>query len=155
MSLKNVWITAVLIALAAPAFGQRGDVVMSGRDNHGPGGDGLPGAPVNFPATGRNPDAELQFNEKLATRLKTLLPQHVDPHAASKGFESLKDFVITVHASNNLSIPFPELKHKMTNGSSKALQKAIHELKPDADPKVELQKASEQARQDIKESKQS
>ena len=77
----------------------------------------------------------------------------MDPHAASKGFESLKDFVITVHASNNLSIPFPELKHKMADGSSKALQKAIHELKPDADVKAETKKADEQAKQDIRDSK--
>jgi hypothetical protein len=54
-----------------------------------------------------------------------------------------------------LNIPFTDLKHKMGDGSAKELQKAIHELKPDADPKAEIKKASEQAKQDIKESKQS
>jgi hypothetical protein len=41
----------------------------------------------------------------------------------------------------------------MANGSSKELQKAIHELKPNIDPKAEIKKANEQAKQDIKESK--
>jgi hypothetical protein len=41
----------------------------------------------------------------------------------------------------------------MADGSTKELQKAIHELKPDADAKAEAKKASEQAKQDIKESK--
>jgi hypothetical protein len=145
------------IALAAPAFGQRdasrGDVVMSGRSNRGPGESGIPGAAVDIPSAPRNPNAELQLSEKLAARLKTLLPQDVDPHRASKGFDSLKDFVITVRSSNNLGIPFPELKHQMADGSFKALQKAIHELKPDVDPKAELKKAGEQAKQDIRDSK--
>jgi hypothetical protein len=41
----------------------------------------------------------------------------------------------------------------MADGSSKELQKAIHTLKPDVDPKVEAKKATEQAKEDIKESK--
>ncbi len=158
MNAKNIGIAILLIALAAPASGQRGaargDTVISSRTNRGNGADGLSGAPVNISAdTHRNPNAELQFNEKLATRLKTLLPRDVDPHTASKGFENLKDFVVTVHASNNLNVPFPELKHKMADGSSKALQKAIHELKPDVDAKAETKKAGEQAKQDTRDSK--
>jgi hypothetical protein len=41
----------------------------------------------------------------------------------------------------------------MADGSSKELQKAIHQLKPDVDAKSEVKKAHEQAKQDIKESK--
>lgn len=43
----------------------------------------------------------------------------------------------------------------MADGSTKALQKAIHELRPDVAAKAETKKANEQAKQDIKESKQS
>jgi hypothetical protein len=103
----------------------------------------------------RNPNAELAFNEKLADKLKTLLPEGTDPHSASKGFGELKEFVAAVRAANNLNVPFSDLKRKMAGGSAKDLQKAIHELKPDADPKAEIKKASEQAKQDIKEAKQS
>jgi hypothetical protein len=98
---------------------------------------------------------ELSINDKLVGKLKLLLPEGTDPRVAANGFQDLKDFVATVRAANNLKVPFNELKHKMGDGSSKELQKAIHALKPDVDPKVELKKASEQAKQDIKESKQS
>lgn len=100
-----------------------------------------------------NPNAELNINEKLATKLKTLLPQDTSPGAASKGFGELKEFVATVRAANNLGVAFSDLKGKMTDGSSKELQKAIHQLKPDVDAKTEVKKANEQAKQDIKESK--
>jgi hypothetical protein len=102
-----------------------------------------------------NPEAELKFSDKLADKLKTLLPQDTDPHVASKGFGELKDFVATVRAANNLGVHFRELKSKMAEGTSKALEKAIHQVKPDADAKAELKKAQEQAKQDIKESKHS
>ncbi len=100
-----------------------------------------------------SPETELKFNNKLADKLKTLLPQDTDPHVASKGFAELKEFVATVRAAKNLNVPFGELKSKMADGSSKELQKAIHTLKPDADAKAEVKKATEQAKQDIKESK--
>jgi hypothetical protein len=100
-----------------------------------------------------NPNAELNINEKLANKLKPLLPQDTTPGAASKGFGELKEFVATVRAASNLGIPFVELKHKMADGSSDELRKAIHQLKPDVDAKAAVKKANEQAKQDIKESK--
>jgi hypothetical protein len=100
-----------------------------------------------------NPNAELTFNEKLAEKLKTLLPEGTNPRGASKGFNELKEFVATVRAAKNLGVPFGELKSKMADGSSDELRKAIHQLKPDVDAKAEVKKANEQAKQDIKESK--
>jgi hypothetical protein len=100
-----------------------------------------------------NPNAELTFNEKLAEKLKTLLPEGTNPRGASKGFNELKEFVATVRAAKNLGVPFGELKSKMADGSSDELRKAIHTLKPDVDAKAEVKKANEQAKQDIKESK--
>jgi hypothetical protein len=100
-----------------------------------------------------NPNAELTFNEKLAEKLKTLLPEGTNPRGASKGFNELKEFVATVRAAKNLGVPFGELKSKMADGSSDELRKAIHQLKPDVDSKAEVKKANEQAKQDIKESK--
>lgn len=163
MTARKILITVLLIALAVPAFGQRGaargdvqggDTVLSGRSNRGPGAVGL-SPDNNSPAPRKNPNFELQLSEKLAAKLKTLLPEDVDPHRASKGFENLKDFVAAVRVANNLNVSFVELKRYMADGSNKELQKAIHALKPDADPKAELKKASEQAKQDIKESKES
>lgn len=118
-------------------------------------GIGSVGIPSSAPegTTTRSSNTELKINEKLTAKLKTLLPQGSDPQYLSKGFTELKDFVTTVRASNNLGVPFPDLKHKMIDGSAKALEKAIHELKPDIDAKAETKKAGEQAKQDIKESK--
>jgi hypothetical protein len=111
--------------------------------------------PVWVVRDSRDLNSPLDFNKKLAEKLKTLLPQGGDPYVASRGFEKLKEFVTTVRAANNLNLPFWELKSKMANGSSKELRKAIHALKPDADPKAEEKKANEQAKQDIKDSKRS
>jgi hypothetical protein len=132
----------------------RGDSGAAGATStHGIGGVSL--GSTDTPETTRTKDIELKINDKLTTMLKTLLPEGSDPHNLSKGFVDLRDFVATVRASNNLKIPFGELKHTMVDGSSKALQNAIHALKPDVDPKVETKKANEQAKEDIKESKQS
>jgi hypothetical protein len=159
MNFNRLLVAILAISLAGSAVGQRG----SRRDTVvGRGGPGIAGAGNGSPnwndttnKNRKNPNAELSFNEKLADKLKTLLPEGVDPHAASKGFGDLTDFVSAVRAANNLNVSFNELKQKMSDGSSKELQKAIHALKPDVDAKAELKKAGEQAKQDIKESKQS
>jgi hypothetical protein len=158
MNINKILIAVLAFSLSViSAFGQRGGSrgdTVSGRNNSGIGSVGF-GSPNWSEGTTRNPNAQLAFNEKLADKLKTLLPEGTDPHAASKGFGGLREFVAAVRAANNLNIPFTDLKHKMGDGSAKELQKAIHELKPDADQKAEFKKASEQAKQDIKESKRS
>src|SRR5437899_3053992 len=152
MSINKILIAVLAIALAGVsavgqrATGTRRDTV-SGRTAPGVGGVGM-GSPNWNEGGKRNTNAELAFNEKLADKLKTLLPEGTDPHAASKGFGELKEFVAAVRAASNLNVPFTDLKRKMTGGSAKELQKAIHELKPDADPKAEIKKASEQAKED-------
>jgi len=161
MNINKILIAVLAVSLAGIAAvgqigqrsGSRRDTV-SGRTAPGVGAVGN-GSPNWNESNKRNPNAELAFNEKLADKLKTLLPEGTDPHSASKGFGELKEFVAAVRAANNLNVPFSDLKRKMAGGSAKDLQKAIHELKPDADPKAEIKKASEQAKQDIKEAKQS
>jgi hypothetical protein len=59
-------------------------------------------------------------------------------------------FVTAVHISDNLSIPFDQLKTAaQTSGN---LWKAIHMLKPDADVKAEVWEAARQASDDLEES---
>jgi hypothetical protein len=158
MNLSKILVTVLAISLAGiSAVGQRNTSrrdTVSGRNNPGIGAAGG-GSPNWNEKTATNPNAELAFNEKLADKLKPLLPEGTDPYAASKGFGSLKEFVATVRAANNLNVSFTDLKRKMADGSLKELGKAIHQLKPDVDPKTEIKKATEQAKQDIKESKQS
>jgi hypothetical protein len=144
-----VLILTILTGLAVCASAQG---PIGGRSNPGIGSAGM-GSPNWNDSKPADPNAELAFNDKLADKLKTLLPEGTTPREASKGFGELKEFVATVRAAKNLGVPFGELKSKMAAGSSKELQKAIHQLKPDADAKAEAKKASEQAKQDIKESK--
>ena len=53
-------------------------------------------------------------NSKLEARLLTLLPAGTNIHDASQGFKNWGQFVAAVHVSNNLNIPFADLKARMT-----------------------------------------
>ena len=101
-----------------------------------------------------SPGALLAQNKRLADKLSALLrqqdPSLTDVQAASQGFTNLGDLFAAVHVSQNLSIPFDQLKtQEQTSGS---LGNAIHTLKPNADTKAELWKAAEQAVDDLEES---
>lgn len=122
------------------------------------------GRKVNGAKAGpKTPGELLTRNKKLSDKLSALLGQQnapvTDLQAASQGFKLLVVFVATVHISDNLAIPFDQLKnqvqidqlknHDETSGS---LSKAIHVLRPDADAKAEVKKAAEQAVDDLEDS---
>jgi hypothetical protein len=69
----------------------------------------------------------------------------------SSGFKNLGQFVAAAHVSQNLQIPFDQLKIKMvTDGSP--LSESIHALKPDLTERAvkdETKKAESQARKDL------
>jgi hypothetical protein len=81
-----------------------------------------------------------------STRLAEASPSSMSMQEACTGFKTQKECAATVHASQNLGIPFADLKSKVTGGEK--LGKAIKELKPDADAKAEARKAEHQARSD-------
>jgi hypothetical protein len=98
----------------------------------------------------------LQKNSNLSGKLQDLLPTGTNLQDAASGFENLGEFVSAVHVSHNLSIPFDELKGKMTSGYS--LGKAVQTLNPALSHKgikSEVKKGKEQAKKDIKTSRQS
>jgi hypothetical protein len=53
-------------------------------------------------------------NPKLEARLLALLPAGTTIQDASQGFKNWGQFVAATHVSNNLNIPFAELKARMT-----------------------------------------
>ena len=53
-------------------------------------------------------------NPKLEARLKTMLPADTNMQDAMAGFKNMGQFIAAVHVSNNLGIPFADLKAKMT-----------------------------------------
>ena len=100
------------------------------------------------------PGELLRQNKRVSDKLSALLMQQDPPltdlQAASQGFTNLDQLFVTVHVSQNLSIPFDQLKtQEQTSGS---LIKAIRALKPNADTKDELWEAAVQAVDDIEES---
>lgn len=86
---------------------------------------------------------------KLAAKLQKLLPDGPSIQEACDGFKKLGDCVSTLHVSQNLGVPLADLKGKVTGKGSESLEKAIHELKPDADAKAEKKKAHQQAEKEI------
>jgi hypothetical protein len=161
-------ILAVLLALGSlPLFAQRGGGHAGAMGmGHGPGGpnsdgkgkmSGMNGSKGSSTLTGKESASEiLSRNTKLASKLETLLkkqnPPITDLQLASSGFKNLGQFVAAVHVSNNLGIPFDELKAKMTGPNGESLGKAIHALKPEANTKAELKKSHTQTLNDLKES---
>ena len=81
-----------------------------------------------------------------------------DLQLASSGFKNLGQFVAAAHVSQNLGIPFDQLKSRMlgtstvqgTEDSPVSLGKAIKELRPEADASSEVKKAERQAKEEIK-----
>jgi hypothetical protein len=54
------------------------------------------------------------------------------------GFDSVSDCVASLHAAQNLGIPFDSLKGKVTSG--RKLSAAIHDLKPGVDATAEARR---------------
>jgi hypothetical protein len=64
--------------------------------------------------TPTTPTAQPVKNAKLEARLKTLLPADMTVADARNGFKNWGQFVAAAHVSNNLGIPFADLKARMT-----------------------------------------
>jgi hypothetical protein len=106
--------------------------------------------PSPDPTTQSDPTAMAQSSASTAqsTRLAAIVPSGMSAQEACTGFRSVEECAATLHVSQNLSIPFPDLKSRVTGGAK--LGAAIHQLKPDANVKIELRKAEEQARSDTR-----
>jgi hypothetical protein len=117
--------------------------------------------PENQPATGPQPQAmspqqamPQQTEPPAATEpappanhLAALVPEGMTTQEACSGFKSVKECAAALHASQNLSIPFADLKGKVTGGQR--LGAAIHTLKPEANARAEVKRAEGQAEGDI------
>lgn len=127
--------------MAGPSVGHGNSDAHGGKSDRGPDSDSNSRKTI---------DQKLDGNPKLTAKLQGLLPAGTDLKAAAQGFKNFGQFVAAVHVSNNLGIPFDQLKTKMTGDNAESLGKAIKELKPDADATAEAKKAEKQAKQDQK-----
>jgi hypothetical protein len=87
---------------------------------------------------------DLQRNEVLANGLRARLPQGTDLNAAAAGFRRLELFVATVHASNNVDVPFHELKRRIVNDGM-TLGQAIQDILPKSRYWDEARRAEDEA----------
>jgi hypothetical protein len=81
------------------------------------------------------------------TQLAELVPPGMTTQEACTGFKSVKECATALHASQNLNIPFADLKGKVTGGQR--LGAAIHSLKPEANARAEVKRAEGQAQGDL------
>jgi hypothetical protein len=86
----------------------------------------------------------LYRNIVLTDTLRVRLPQGTDLHAAAGGFRRLELFVATVHASNNLDVPFFELKRRIVNDGM-TLGQAIQDIRPKSRYWTEARRAEDDA----------
>ena len=87
---------------------------------------------------------ELQRNLVLADSLRGRLPSGTDVYMAAGGFRRLELFVATVHASNNIEIPFFELKRRIVNDGM-TLGQAIQDIRPKSRYWQEARRAEDEA----------
>jgi hypothetical protein len=105
-----------------------------------PPAQAMPQAEQSMPQEGQAPASP-------GTHLAAIVPAGMTTDEACTGFKSVKDCAASLHASQNLNIPFGDLKAKVTAGQR--LGAAIHELKPAANVRAEVKKAEGQAREDV------
>jgi hypothetical protein len=122
--------------------------------------------------TPTTPTTQSVKNPKLEARLLTLLPAGTNVQDASQGFKNWGQFVAAVHVSNNLNIPFADLKMAMTGlapgttvpaTTPKSLGQAIQSIKgtPTTEPgtlspttiQTEVKKAEDAANVDLRRSR--
>jgi hypothetical protein len=96
---------------------------------------------------------KLQKNTNLANKLGSRLPAGTDLIQAAAGFRNLGQFVAAVNVSNNLGIPFADLKVKMVD-EHLSLGQSIQALKPTASGTIEARRAEYDAQGMIYQSEQ-
>ena len=111
------------------------------------------GAKAGRPAHAKGPNAAdgataIPKNEKLVARLQALLPAGMTVEQAAEGFRNQGQFIAAVRVSNNLGIPFADLKTSMV-ADGRSLGQSIQTLRPGIDADAETTRATRWANQQI------
>jgi hypothetical protein len=157
--MKNLSIWTITLAIA-------GGLTTGAWTQHGGGEHGVGGPRFDSPGERHSPttastrgsgatnfETRLANNTKLAARLQPLLTAagQTSLQTAATGFKNQGQFIATLHVSQNLNIPFDKLKAEMTGADHDSLGRAIHDLRPDLDPKTvhnDVRLAEHQAKTD-------
>jgi hypothetical protein len=164
LSIAFFGLVVVLFLTTAPTFAQRGGSAGVG-GGHTVGGDqnhsnsSAAGKSDKAPGKeGKDKDDDkstsisdkISSDPKLDKKVTSLLPMGTDLKTAASGFKNEGSFIAALHVSKNLNIPWDQLKAKMTGPNAESLGKAIHDLRPDLNPKQvteEAKKAEKEAKE--------
>ena len=91
---------------------------------------------------------KLQKNTNLASKLRSRLPAGTDLNAAAAGFRNLGQFVAAVNVSNNLGIPFAQLKTRMVD-QGMSLGQAIQDARPSTTDTTSVARRAERDADDL------
>ena len=103
--------------------------------------------PASEPQRGEAAAAAPRASGDAATRLAAVVPSGMSPQEACDEFRSVEECATALHLAQNLNIPFKDLKSRLKSGEG--VSAIIHDAKPQADPKVEISRARDQARADL------
>jgi len=153
--MKKLFIVMVTLSTAAAGAEHRSG--LGPLVNHGalpraatPKTNAAPAA-LRTDAASRNAPKGVAANPAaLSARIQPLLPAGTSLPAAASGFGTEGRFLAAVHVSQNLRIPFTQLKAEAVSG--KSLGQAIENLKPGltpADVRADLRIAARQAKHDL------
>jgi hypothetical protein len=92
---------------------------------------------------------KIEADSALAAKVRTLLPANIALSDAAAGFKNQGQFIAALHVSQNLHIPWDQLKAKMTGSESMSLGAAIKSSRPE----MSEQQANEEAKKAEKEAK--
>lgn len=101
--------------------------------------------------TATNPIAtKISSHPQQAARIERMLPQGMTLATASNGFRNQGQFIAALHVSQNLNIPFTDLKQAMTGPNPMSLGQSIHKLRPSVDATTAESRARTQATTDLR-----
>ena len=110
-------------------------------------------------STSVNPIAQKLQGKPLGDRVQKMLPAGMTLNQASSGFKNEGQFIAAVHVSQNLGIPFAQLKAAMLGASTSStgasspmsLGQAIQKLRPTLDAATAVRRAENEADTDVRE----
>jgi hypothetical protein len=93
--------------------------------------------------------AKISSHPQQAARIERMLPAGMTLNQASLGFRNQGQFIAALHVSQNLHIPFADLKRAMTGPNAMSLGQAIHTLRPSANAGAAVRRANTQTHSDV------
>ncbi len=107
-----------------------------------------PAKAPRLPRASRTAQSEIDADPELKARLTAAFPG-VDLSKAAVGYTSVRDFAAALYASENLKIPFKDIR-RLTVDQRWNLRKAIVTLRPKVDAKAESRRALSQSLELVK-----